>query len=377
MIPVTVMVTGKGTVSTKIKGHYSPSKPSTFTDYFKPVIFWNITYACNLRCKHCYIRAAGRGKDELNTEEARGLVQQMVDMGIPLLILSGGEPLIRDDFWDIIEPAAKAGKPKLSLSTNGTLITKDVAQKLKDYKFQYVGISIDSMKPEEHDYFRGVKGAFEMTMRGIRNSIEAGLDVGIRTTITKYNIGEVEDIIKWSAENQIKRVSLYLLDTVGRGEGLKEWLPTREQLIAFADKLIDLAREYADQLEILIVRANFLGIYIAKKLAKDEEEFKKYLKFIQAQGDCGRKTASIYPNGDVKPCQFIDWVTLGNVREKPLREILRKDNPKLQPFLNIAKMLRGPKCSKCEYKEICGGGSRGRAWALTGDPWGDDPLCVL
>ncbi len=377
MIPVTTMVVGRGTVSTKIKGEYHKKKPSTFTDYFRPLVFWNLTYQCNLRCLHCYIRAkAQQDPNELTTEEALKLAREMVDMRIPLVILSGGEPLIRKDFWEIVEPMAKAPLPKLSLSTNGTLITKDVAFKLKDYNFSYVGISIDSIVPEYHDRFRGVRGAFEATLRGIRNSIEAGLDVGIRTTITKYNVKEVPDIVKWSADQGIKRVSFYLLDTIGRGEEIKEWLPTPDQLKWMADELIELAREYADQLEILVVRGNFMGIYIASKLAKDEEDFKEYLKMLQAQGDCGRKSISVYPNGDVKPCQFIDWTTLGNVREQSLREILKKDNPKLQPFLNVAQYLKG-KCGRCQFKEICGGGSRGRAWAITGDPWGEDPLCFI
>ena len=326
---------------------------------------------------HCYIRAkAEKDPSELNTEEARRLSEEMVSMRIPLVILSGGEPLIREDFWDIIEPMVKAPLPKLSLSTNGTLITKDVAHKLKDYGFSYVGISIDSIVPQYHDKFRGVPGAFQSTLKGIKNSIEVGLDVGIRTTITKYNIREVPDIVKWSAEQGIKRVSFYLLDTIGRGEEIKEWLPTPEQLRWMADIVIDLAREYADKLEILIVRGNFMGIYIAKKLAKDREDFEKYLKMLQAQGDCGRKSISIYPNGDVKPCQFIDWVTLGNVRKESLREILRKDNPQLQPFLNISKYLKG-KCANCPFKEVCGGGSRGRAYAVYGDPWAEDPLCFI
>ncbi|NPA84900.1 MAG: radical SAM protein [Crenarchaeota archaeon] len=377
MIPVTTMVVGRGTVSTKIKGEYHRKRPSRFTDYFRPLVFWNITYQCNLKCLHCYIRAkAQQDPNELTTEEAKRLAEEMVDMKIPLVILSGGEPLIRKDFWDIIEPMAKAQFPKLSLSTNGTMITKDVAQKLKDYGFSYVGISIDSVVPEYHDKFRGVPGAFKLTLEGIKNSIEAGLDVGIRTTITRYNIEEVPKIVEWSADNGIKRVAFYLLDTIGRGEGIKDWLPTRDQLKWMADTVIDLARKYADQLEILIVRGNFMGIYIAKKLAKTKEEFEEYLKMLQAQGDCGRKSVSIYPNGDVKPCQFIDWVTLGNVRERPLREILKKDNPALQPFLNIAKNLKG-KCGRCPFNEVCGGGSRGRAYAIYGDPWAEDPLCFL
>lgn len=378
MIPVTVMVAGKGTVSARIKGHYSARKPPSFSDLYKPIVFWNITYQCNLKCLHCYINAL-REKNpyELTTEEAVRLSEEMVEIGIPLVIFSGGEPLVREDFWKIVEPMAGKQRPKLSLSTNGTLITREVAEKLASYGFMYVGISIDSIRPEWHDKFRGVRGAFEATMRGIKNSIDAGLDVGIRTTITRYNVQEVPGILRWAHDNGIRRVSLYILDTVGRGVTIKEWLPTHEQLRWLADTLIEEARKYADQMEILIVRGQFLGFYIADKLAKSREDFLQYIKLLDAQGNCGRKSISIYPDGTVKPCQFIDWVSLGNVREKPLRKILSKDNPEFKPFLEIEKHLRGPRCSKCPFRRICGGGSRGRALEATGDPWGDDPLCFI
>ena len=272
---------------------------------------------------------------------------------------------------------ANKQRPKLSLSTNGTLITRDIAHRLASYGFVYVGISIDSIVPARHDYFRGVKGAFEAAVRGIKNSLEAGIDVGIRTTITKFNVDEVPAILKWAHDNGIRRVSLYILDTVGRGAFIKDLLPSHDQLKKLAHVLIDEARKYADNMEILVVRAQFMGFYIASLLAKNGEEFLQYIKMLDAQGNCGRKSISIYPDGEVKPCQFIDWVSLGNLREQSLSEILRPDNEKLKPFINIEKYLRGERCGKCPFRRICGGGSRGRALALTGDEWGDDPLCFI
>jgi len=378
VIPVTVMVAGKGTVSTRIKGHYGPKRPSQFSNILRPIVFWNITYQCNLKCAHCYINAIqNRLPKEMSTEEARRLSEEMVEIGIPLVVVTGGEPLVREDFWEIMEPMANKQRPRLSLSTNGTLITRDVAERLASYGFVYVGISIDSVKPGWHDKFRGVEGAFEATLRGIRNSIDAGIDVGIRTTITRYNVREVPEILRWSYDIGIKRISLYILDTVGRGTGIKDWLPTHEQLRWLADILVDEARKYADTMEILVVRGQFMGIYIADKLSKSNEEFIEYIKMLDAQGNCGRKSVSIYPDGSVKPCQFVDWVSLGNVREKKLREILNPDNPALKPFLEVEKHLRGPKCSSCAFRRICGGGSRGRALEIYGDEWGDDPLCFI
>ncbi len=372
------MVSGKATVSRRLKGDYDRCKPSKFTEYFRPVVFWNITYKCNLKCQHCYIKAMEKESPyELSTEEAQSLVLEMSDMGIPLLVISGGEPLTRRDLFEIVEPIARRGRPKLALSTNGTLITKDVAVMLKDYGFSYVGVSIDSIKASWHDTFRGVSGAFEAAVKGLKNAMDAGIDVGVRTTITRYNIDEALEIVEWCVKHEIPRLCFYLLDTIGRGRDIVEWLPEPEQVKGFIDKLVPLADKYSDRLEILLVRANFAGIYLADKLSSSRNEFLDYLALLEAQGDCGRKTISIYPDGSVKPCQFIDWVTLGNIRFKRLKEILSPDNPSLKPFLNIENHLRGPKCSRCPFRRICGGGSRGRALVVYGDEWGDDPLCFL
>jgi radical SAM protein with 4Fe4S-binding SPASM domain len=378
LIPVTVLVGGEATVSRRIKGHYSIRKPPKFSDLLRPIVFWNITYQCNLKCVHCYIRALQkRDPNELTTEEAKRVAEELAEIGVPLVIFSGGEPLVRSDFWEIAEVLANRSRPKISLSTNGTLITREVAEKLKSYGFSYVGVSIDSINPEWHDKFRGVKGAFEAAVRGIKNAIDVGLDVGVRTTLTRYNIEEVPKILTWAYDLGVSRVSLYVLDTVGRAVDISDWLPTHEQLKRFAKVIVEEARKYSGKMEILVVRAQFLGIYIADMLSSTPEEFMSRLKLLDAQGNCGRKSISIYPNGDVKPCQFIDWVTIGNVRREPLKKILSPDNPKLQPFLAIEKYLRGERCGRCPFRRICGGGSRGRALLAYGDEWGDDPLCIV
>lgn len=378
MIPVSVMVSGKGTVSFRIKGRHGRGSPPKFTTIIRPVVFWNITYRCNLRCKHCYINAGPEpGFPELSREQLLDIAQQIREHGIPLVVFTGGEPLARKDFWDIAEALAGGDRPKLSLSTNGTLITRDVAARLRDLGFSYVGVSIDSLDPEEHDRFRGVKGAFQAAVEGIRNTVEAGIPVGIRTTITRWNIDRVDEIIDFAYRLGAVRVSLYLLDTIGRGREIVDELPTKQQLRAFADRLIELAKQYEGKLEILVVRANFLGVYLALKLARNREELKEYLDLLQAQGDCGRKTISIYPDGTVRPCQFIDYIVVGDLKKQKLSEILRTDNPALKPFLEIHRRLRGPRCSQCPFRRICGGGSRNRALVLDKDFWGDDPLCIV
>ena len=378
MIPVSVMVTGLGTVSTRIKGRYGKGAPSTFTTELRPVVFWNLTYACNLRCEHCYINAGPSPRpEELTTEEALRVAGELVEAGVPLVILSGGEPLLRRDFWQVSERLARSGRTKVALSTNGTLITRDVARRLADLGFSYVGVSLDSLVPRLHDKFRGVAGAFEAAVRGIDNAVAEGLSVGIRTTVTRWNYREAPQMVDFAHQHGAQRVSYYILDSIGRAANIRGDLPTREQLREFVDALVEKAREYAGKVEIEVVRANFVGIYLADRLSRSPEDFAEYIKLINAQGDCGRKTISIYPDGTVRPCQFIDEYVIGDLRRQSLRDILSYKNEALMTFVRLYEHLRGPRCGSCPFKLVCGGGSRGRARAATGDFWGDEPLCFI
>ncbi|MGC8572592.1 MAG: radical SAM/SPASM domain-containing protein [Caldisphaera sp.] len=378
MIPISVMVTGEGTVSSKIKGHYNKEKPSSFSNELRPVVFWNITYKCNLNCVHCYIDASSKStREELGREKLIEIANEILKIEIPLVIFTGGEPLYRKEFWELSEILSHRKRPKLGLSSNGTLITEENAKKLKELGYDYIGISLDSIYPEYHDKFRGYEGAFSLTMKGIENSIKYGIDVGIRTTITKYNISEIPRMIDFAAKINAKRVSLYLLDTIGRAVNIVSDLPTNDQLIQLAKELIEKAKEYKTKLEIQLVRGNFIGIYIADMIANNKEDFLKYLRMIEAQGDCGRKTISIYPDGTVRPCQFIEDYIIGDLKKQSLKEILSLNNKTLEKFVNLSENLRGERCSSCLFKKICGGGSRGRAKIVNKDFWGDDPLCFL
>ncbi|MEM4559134.1 MAG: radical SAM protein [Acidilobaceae archaeon] len=376
MIPLTTMILGKGTVSFRIKGSFGKSRPSTFSTLFRPVVFWNITYKCNLYCIHCYISASPQGlPDELTTAEALRVVDMLAEVNVPLVILSGGEPLVRGDFWDILGRLRDYGL-RVSLSTNGTLISRSVAEKLAKLEVSYVGVSLDSVYPEFHDKFRGVPGAFRRALDGVKSAREVGLSVGFRMTITRFNISEAPKLVDLARNMGVERISYYLIDLTGRARDNIELLPEKIQLEELINKLVEKTIELDGDPEILIVRGNFVGIYLADKLAKSREEFKSYLSMIEAQGDCGRKTISIYPNGKVKPCQFLDY-DIGDIRDSSLKEILKLSNEKLKPFLEVYKYLEGPRCSRCPFKEICGGGSRGRSLAVTGNFWGDDPLCIV
>ncbi|WP_338598677.1 radical SAM protein [Sulfolobus tengchongensis] len=372
MIPISVMITNMGTVSFQVKGEYSPRNPSRFSQVFRPVITWNMTYKCNLNCIHCYINASPTREDGLTTEEAINLIDQMAEIKIPLLIMSGGEPLMRRDFLNLSKYASEKGI-KLALSTNGTLISEKMAQMLKEIGFVYVGISLDSPSPEFHDKFRGLNGAFEMTIKGIKNAINAGLNVGLRFTITSKNIDDLDSYVNLALKLGVKRITFYHISASGRGKELRDWMYTPEQYTRFMDRLIEYARKLKGIIEIETTLAPYDGIYIAKKLARDENELNEYLRFVENSGGCGRKMISIYPNGDVYPCQFIDFHKLGNVKEKPLKDIIQ-NIPDI--FINTHKYLTG-KCASCEYKAYCKGGDRARAYYWYGNLYGDDPLCPL
>ncbi len=378
MIPVSVMVTGKGTVSVRIKGRYAPGSPSRFSEELRPVVFWNITYACNLRCEHCYINAGPEPrKDELGRERLLGVAREIVELGLPLVIFSGGEPLLKREFWDVAAELAGRERPRLALSTNGTLVSRDVARRLRSLGFSYVGVSLDSLTPEAHDRFRGVKGAFEAAVGGIRNAVEEGLDVGLRTTVTRWNYREAARMVDLAAKLGARRVSYYVLDSIGRARLIVHDLPTRGQLREFVDAIMSKARDYEGVVEVELVRSNFAGIYIADRLSRTPDEFRRHLSLISAQGDCGRKTISIYPDGTVRPCQFIDQYVIGDLRTQSLRGILSLDNLELLRFVKLYEGLRGPRCGSCPFRVVCGGGSRGRAEAAAGDFWGDEPLCFI
>ncbi|MCE4612893.1 MAG: radical SAM protein [Desulfurococcales archaeon] len=382
MVPVSVMVTGRGTVSTRIKGKYGKGSPSKLTSYYRPVVFWNITYRCNLRCIHCYINASPQGlPGEVDDEKLASIAGEISELKLPLIVFTGGEPLARKSFWIVSEKLSESlkgtGLPKLALSSNGTLITGEVAGLLKNLGFSYVGISIDSPDPEEHDRFRGARGAFNAAIEGIRASMNQGIDVGIRMTLTRQNIAKASKVVELAEKLGVPRVSLYILDSIGRAVELRELFPTREQLRSLADELVRVSKEKDGDPEILIVRGNFLGIYLADRLSKTRKDFLEYMEMLGSQGDCGRKTISIYPDGTVKPCQFIEYINLGDLKRESLRRVLSPGNPRIEPFVNVHKVLRGPKCSRCPFKAICGGGSRNRALVFNGDLWGDDPLCPI
>ncbi|MGC8969584.1 MAG: radical SAM protein [Conexivisphaera sp.] len=377
MIPITVMVTGRGTVSRKIKGEYGPGRPSRFSDVWRPVVSWNITSECNLRCVHCYMRAGARSDRELGREEARAVLRQMSEVGIPLVLFSGGEPLMRRDALDLMEEAVDMGI-RVALSTNGTLITEEVARRLSRIGVSYVGISLDSPRPEWHDSFRGVRGAFEATLRGIGNSVREGLDVGLRFTVTSRNVGDAAEVLRLAGELGARRVTFYHLSAAGRALELgRSWYMNGAQYDEFIDGLVEESRLRAGELEIETTMAPFDGIAVADRVSKSPGEFRDMMELVESQGGCGRKIVSIYPDGTVRPCQFVDFMELGNVRGARLRDILDPSREEVDYFARTERYLSGPRCSRCPFRSVCKGGDRVRAYYMGGGLGADDPQCPL
>ena len=389
MIRITQLVHGTGTVSKAIKHrkvppHRVPSNMLAFTETRRPLVFWNITNQCNLSCAHCYINAspgAQRG-DELTLKEAKAFIDDLADMQIPLLMFTGGEPLVRNDFWKIAN-YARLKRLKTALSSNGALITKNVAKKIKGLEVEYVGVSLDGASEKTHDTFRNQPGSFRKSVQALKNCVEIGLKCGIRVTITKDNYHEISDLIDLSIQLGVPRFCVYWLVPSGRGRGLYANKQLKHNEVAqILDLLYRKAKEFdPEHIEILTVDAPQDSLYILDKLKKEgSPEYGNAIKLLEYTGDscsAGDRIANVDPAGNVYPCQFaqLEELRIGNVRQRKFSEIWNDSkNPILSAFRNKTKHLKG-KCGVCAYKELCNGGCRIRAYVEYGDPWAEDPFC--
>lgn len=378
MIAITKMLTGEATVSRHLTYKSDEKIPKKLVDASKrpiPVVVWNSTLKCNLKCIHCYANA-GSKSEELSTEEAIAFIDDLASMGVPVLLFSGGEPLLRHDIFELAAHASK--RIACSLSTNGTLITPEIAEKLKNAGFSYIGVSIDGLE-ETNDRFRGVKGAFKRAFEGLMNAKDAGMMTGIRFTVTKYNLKDVPAVVDMLAENEIPRFCLYHLVPSGRASfeddiSVKE----RRELI---DWLIEKALQLHDdgyRTEILTVDNPADGVYVYLKLREiDEKLAEEALEFLKYRGgdNSGKRIACVDVIGNVHPNQFWWDYSVGNVRQKLFSELwLNPEDELLLKLRNKTAYLRG-RCGKCKFKEVCGG-FRLRA-LRAGDLWGDDPDCYL
>ncbi len=359
-----------------------PSHLLQFSSDKRPVVVWNVTRRCNLKCVHCYAHAKNIAFDnELSTREGKILIDDLADFGVPVMLFSGGEPLVRKDLPELAAYAVKKGM-RAVISTNGTLITPQIARTLKDIGLSYVGISLDGME-EINDRFRGVKGAFRLALKGIENCKKAGIKVGLRFTINKSNAGQIPDIFKLLEEMDIPRVCFYHLVYSGRGSELvKEDLSHKESRKA-VDLIMDLAKQLHDRnnpKEVLTVDNHADGPYLYLRLLKENpERAREVLELLEMNegNSSGIGIGCISWDGEVYADQFWRHYSFGNVRNRPFSTIWTDTSDPLMKKLKEKKRHAKGKCATCRWLDICAGNFRVRSEAITGDVWAPDPACYL
>ena len=359
-----------------------PSHLLQFSRDKRPVIVWNITQRCNLKCVHCYAHAKNISFDsELSTTEGKNLLDDLAEFGVPVILFSGGEPLIRKDLPELAAYAVKKGM-RAVISTNGTLITPQKAQTLKKIGLSYVGISLDGME-EINDRFRGVKGAFRSALEGIENCKKAGIKVGLRFTINKSNVAELPKIFKLLEEMDIPRACFYHLVYAGRGtELVKEDLPHQESRKA-VDLIMDLTKKLHDKghsKEVLTVDNHADGPYLYLRLLKENpERAREVLELLEMNegNSSGIGIGCISWDGEVHADQFWRHYSFGNVKDRPFSEIWTDTSDPLMKKLKEKKKYAKGRCATCKWLDICAGNFRVRSEAVTGDIWAPDPACYL
>jgi 12,18-didecarboxysiroheme deacetylase len=359
-----------------------PSHLLQFSSDKRPVIVWNITKRCNLKCVHCYAHAKDMAFDsELSTTEGKNLLDDLAEFGVPVILFSGGEPLTRKDLPELAAYAVKKGM-RAVISTNGTLITPQKAQTLKKIGLSYVGISLDGME-EINDRFRGVKGAFRSALEGIENCKKAGIKVGLRFTINKSNVAEIPKIFKLLEERDIPRACFYHLVYAGRGTDLvKEDLSHQESRNA-VELIMHLTKKLHDKglrKEVLTVDNHADGPYLYLRLLKENpERAREVLELLQMNegNSSGIGIGCVSWDGEVHADQFWRHYSFGNVKDRPFSEIWTDTSDPLMRKLKEKKKHAKGRCATCRWLDICAGNFRVRSEAVTGDIWAPDPACYL
>jgi len=349
----------------------------------RPIVEWNTTRTWNLQCVHCYTDSdAVKYPGELDTEQCKAVLRDLAGFKVPAVLFSGGEPLARPDLFELAEYARSLDLHVVA-STNGTLITRAVAERFKSIGFSYVGISLDSADPAVHDEFRGVQGAFERTMKGFRNCVDVGQKVGLRLTLTQHTATNLDKIFDFIEAQGIDRACFYHLCPSGRGKSLMALSP--EQSRAAVDTIITRTGDFmkrGKRIEVLTVDNACDGPYLYLRMLKENHpRAQQVLDMITWNGGAryssGVGIANIDFHGHVHADQFSMYRSFGNVKERPFSEIWQDvSHPIMAGLKDRLPKLEG-RCAGCKFKEVCGGSLRARAEVTTDNPWAPDPLCYL
>ena len=351
-------------------------------DSFGPVVVFNCTSRCNLRCLHCYsyseTECAGT---ELSTDKAKKMLSQLTEVNCPVILFSGGEPLLRSDLFELLAEAKRLGL-RTVISSNGTLIDSAAAKQLANVGVSYVGISIDG-KEAFHDKFRQVSGCFKAAVAGIENCQRASIKTGLRFTITKANAEQIPAAFDIASSNDVKRICFYHLIRSGRAKGLAEQVLTAGQTRQVLDMIIKLTDEFVSKGlidEVLTVDNHADGPYLLTKMKMENNtryEAAKKLLLANGGNKVGQKIVCVGWDGNIYPDQFWRNYSLGNVKEKPFKQIWENSaEPVLKKLRNKSKFA-DPRCLKCRWFELCKGNYRFLDSQADDAYWLNEPACYL
>ena len=383
MLSLTKMLTGEAYYGDELRyTNHAHAQKNGVSEGRGPVVAWNYTRSCNLKCIHCYSRSENlKYENELTTEEALKVIDDLAEFRVPALLFSGGEPLSRKDFFTLAGHAISKGI-HVTLSTNGTLITPEIARKIKDLGVSYVGISLDGL-PKTNDKFRGVAGAGERALQGVRNCRAVGQRVGFRFTLNRYNVSEVDDILNLMEQEDVDRICFYHLVYSGRGSEIQKADLSHAETRQILDRIIDRTLDFHQRgctREVLMVDNHADGVYLYLKYRdRDPARAAYILNLLKKNGGnrSGMAFANIDSVGNVHPDQFTQQHSLGNVKERKFGDIWTDVSNPLMAGLKNRQPLLDDRCKSCSWLNMCNGNFRSRGESVNGDFWGFDPACFL
>lgn len=359
----------------------SPAHLLHFTADKRPVVVWNVSRRCNLHCVHCYSSSKNRHyPDELTFEEGERLLDDLAEFGVPTVLFSGGEPLMRADVLELAAHARDLGM-RTVLSTNGTLIDDSMAERIAEAGFSYVGVSLDAIGPA-HDKLRGKLHAFDEALAGIRAAQGAGLRTGIRFTLHGLNREHLGPMFDLAQEVGVQRLCVYHLAYAGRGGKIRRHdltpAQTREAVEEVFDR-VEALGSAGSELEVLTVDNPVDSVLLLMRIRRNQPvraaDVERMLRW-NGGNQSGIAIACVDPLGRVHPDQFSWQTTVGDVRRQPFSEIWRDENPALAPYRLRPRPITG-RCSGCAFFSMCNGGLRVRAESASGDFFAPDPACYL
>ncbi len=369
-------------ISQFMKEIASPTPAGPRHDPPGPVVIWNLVRRCNLTCRHCYSISTDRDfPGELGTQEVYTVMDDLKHFGVPVLILSGGEPLLRPDLFEIGRRAKDMGF-YVGLSTNGTLIDAANIGHIAATGFDYVGVSLDGIE-DTHDRFRRKAGAYRASLDGIRLARDAGIKVGVRFTLTQDNAHDLPALLKLLEQERIDKFYLSHLNYAGRGNNNRARDAIRETTRRTMDLLFDTCWDYQRRglsREFVTGNNDADGAYLLFWVRQHFPQMETHLRARLAQwggNSSGVNVANIDNLGNVHPDTMWWHYTLGNVRERPFSEIWADTSDPLMAGLKARPRQVKGRCGACTFFDVCGGNTRVRAQQLTGDPWQEDPACYL